>query len=122
MSHSLTAVAGRAFIDSTFPTTIRNFSIRLPSRANVGRVWYVLKAPSRNEPWNVVYRGTEATMRCHDCPASTATELYTLHLTAAPAVGSMIQVAFASVDPNAMSQDLTAGVENYVFRIFFRAP
>jgi predicted secreted protein len=121
MSYTSLTLTPHANVDATFPTTVRNFTIRLPSSATSGYSWYVLRNPSAPEPWQVVFVGRDASSCTPGVVGCGGTEVYTLHLTSAPKPGDVLQVPFILARPFDLTGTLSTQPTNYVFRLRFRA-
>ena len=110
----------RANIDSSFPTTVRNFAIELPSFSTSGYSWYVLRNPSLCEGWNVVFRNRNTSKYHSNVIGCSGTEIYTLHLTKAPKAGDVLQIPFILARPFDLDGTLNGNPQHYVYRIRFR--
>jgi hypothetical protein len=110
----------QANVDATFPTTVRNFAIHMPSFATSGYSWYVLRNPSRPETWNIVYRNRDVSQCPPGVVGCSGTEIYNLYLTAAPKPDEVIQVPFVLARPFELDANLAAPT-HFVFRLKFRA-
>ena len=110
----------QANVDATFPTAVRNFVIHMPSYSTSGFSWYVLRNPKVQEAWNVVYRSTDKSQCAPGVVGCSGTEIFTLHLTAAPKPGDVLQIPFVLARPFDLDATLAQPI-HYVFRLKFRA-
>lgn len=105
-------------INASFPSSVRNFTIRLPSYSTSGYSWFVLRNPSNPEPWQVRFQGRDTSSCPPGVVGCSGVEIYNLFVDCSVRSGTTITVPFVSLRPFDITGTLTQPI-NYVFKIHF---